>query len=229
MSQSISKPSSNDPVLILWKQPKEKDDKAMTKLLHISASPRGEKSKSRALALAYIEKCLSADPLTEVDTLDLWKAPLPQFDGDWAAAKMTQFGEGEMTDALQANWTHLTQITNRFIAADHYVLNVPMWNSGIPYRLKQYIDIITQPGLLYGFAPETGYSGLLSGKTAAVIVSSAVWEQGVGPEFGEDFHSRYIEWWLNKIGVKDVRFIRFQPSMLTTDPEANFKEAMAQV
>ncbi|TYC80130.1 FMN-dependent NADH-azoreductase [Stappia sp. BW2] len=201
----------------------------MSKLLHISASPRGDKSKSRALALAHIEKRVAADPTLKIDTLDLWDEPLPQFDGDWAAAKMTLFGEGEMTDDQRANWSHLTEITNRFIEADHYVFNVPMWNSGIPYRLKQYIDIITQPGMLYGFAPATGYSGLLMGKTATVIVSSAVWEPGIDPRFGQDFHARYLEWWLHKIGVKEARFIRFQPSMVTADPEAQFSAAMAQL
>ncbi|WP_282096593.1 FMN-dependent NADH-azoreductase [Epibacterium ulvae] len=125
----------------------------MTKLLHISASPRGEKSKSRALALAHIKNRIATDPALQVDTIDLWDEVLPQFDGDWAAAKMTLFGEGEMTDEMQANWTHLTEITNRFTAADHYVFNVPMWNSGIPYRLKQYIDIITQPGFYTGSHP----------------------------------------------------------------------------
>ncbi len=201
----------------------------MSKLLHISASPRGEKSKSRALALTHIEKRVAADPTVHVDTIDLWKEPLPQFDGDWAAAKMTLFGEGEMTDDLQANWAHLTEITNRFIAADHYVFNVPMWNGGVPYRLKQYIDIITQPGLLYGFTPEDGYSGLLSGKTATVIVSSAVWATGADPRFGRDFHASYLEWWLHKIGVTEAEFIRFQPSMLTTDPAAQFEAAKAQL
>jgi len=201
----------------------------MTKLLHISASPRGEKSKSRALALAHIENRIANDPTLQVDTIDLWDEVLPQFDGDWAAAKMALFGEGEMTDEMQVNWTHLTEITNRFTAADHYVFNVPMWNSGVPYRLKQYIDIITQPGFLYGFAPETGYYGLLSGKTATVIVSSAVWAPGVDARFGRDFHSGYLEWWLHKIGVKDAKFIRYQPSMLTADPAAQFEAARAQL
>jgi len=201
----------------------------MEKLLHISASPRGEKSRSRALALAHINNRVTADPTLQIDTLDLWDEPLPQFDGDWAAAKMTLFGEGEMTDGLQANWIHLTEITNRFIAADHYVFNVPMWNGSIPYRLKQYIDIITQPGLLYDFSPEGGCIGLLSGKAATVIVSSAVWAPGVDPRFGQDFHATYLAWWLHKIGVKDTEIVRFQPSMLTPDPQGVFEAAQTQL
>lgn len=199
----------------------------MAKLLHISASPRGEKSKSRSLALAHIDKRQSAEPSLQVDTIDLWDEPMPQFDGDWAAAKMTLFGEGDMNDALQANWDLMTQISDRFLDADHYVFNVPMWNGGIPYRLKQYIDIITQPGVLYGFDPDTGYVGLLEGKSATVIISSAVWEPGIDPGFGQDFQSSYLDWWLRKIGVQDNQFVRFQPSMLTADPEASYQAALA--
>ncbi len=201
----------------------------MAKLLHISASPRGKKSKSRALALAHIDRQRATNPALEIDTVDLWDEVLPQFDGDWAAAKMTLFGEGQMTDALQANWDLMTKISDRFLAADHYVINVPMWNGGVPYRLKQYIDIITQPGVLYGFDPETGYIGLLKDKTATVVISSAVWEPGIDPGFGQDFQSSYLDWWLRKIGVSDIQMIRFQPSMLTPDPDAQYRAAFEQV
>ena len=201
----------------------------MVKLLHISASPRGETSKSRALALAHIDKQRAINPLLEIDTIDLWDEELPQFDGDWAAAKMSLFGEGQMTEALQVNWDLMTKISERFLAADHFVFNVPMWNGGVPYRLKQYIDIITQPGVLYGFDPETGYIGLLKNKTATVIISSAVWEPGIDPRYGRDFQSSYLDWWLRKIGIDDIQMIRFQPSMLTPDPDAKYRAALEQV
>ncbi|NQV83230.1 MAG: NAD(P)H-dependent oxidoreductase, partial [Rhodospirillales bacterium] len=141
----------------------------MTKLLHIVASPRGEDSKSNALAEAFIEVQRRGNPDIIVDTLDLWQESLPEFDGDSAAAKMTFFGVGEMNGTKQTAWDEIITITQRFIDADHYVLGVPMWNGGVPYRLKQYIDIITQPGLLFGFDPEAGYSGLLKNKSATTI------------------------------------------------------------
>lgn len=31
-----------------------------------------------------------------------------------------------------------------------------MWNGGIPYRLKHYVDLIPQRSLLWGLKPETG-------------------------------------------------------------------------
>lgn len=42
---------------------------------------------------------------------------------------------------------------DRFAAADAYLFSVPMWNAGVPYALKQWIDIISQPGWLFSFTP----------------------------------------------------------------------------
>lgn len=201
----------------------------MTKLLHIVTSPRGADSKSNALALAFVKAQRREHPNLIVDTLDLWREPLPAFDGDSAAAKMTFFGVGEMDGAKQSAWDEIVKITQRFTDADHYVLGVPMWNGGVPYRLKQYIDIITQPGLLFGFDPEAGYSGLLKNKKATVIYTSGVWSPDADPRFGLDFHSNYLDWWFELIGVSNVETIRFQPSLLTADPTKGFEDALVKV
>ncbi len=198
----------------------------MTKLLHIIASPRDVDSKSNALALAYIEAQRRADADLTVDTLDLWREPLPEFDGDRAAAKMTFFGVGELDGNRKTAWDEIVRITQRFIDADHYVFGVPMWNGGIPYRLKLYIDILTQPGLLFGFDPATGYSGLLKDKKATVFYTSGVYAKGVPAAFGLDFQSNYLNWWLNFIGVPEIETIRFQPTLLSADPEKGFEDAL---
>ncbi len=78
---------------------------------------------------------------------------------------------GKDQDAVQRSaWDQVVAIAQRFISADRYLFAVPMWNSGIPYRLKQYIDLIRQPGLLWGLNPDTGYHGLLTDKHATTHV-----------------------------------------------------------
>ena len=47
------------------------------------------------------------------------------------------------------------------------------------------------------------------------------------PAFGIDHHSTYLRSWLNQAGVTDIDELRFQPSLLTADPEAGFKAAVA--
>ena len=46
----------------------------------------------------------------------------------------------------------------RFDAADRYLFSVPMWNAGVPYILKQFIDVVSQPGMVFGFDPDEGYT-----------------------------------------------------------------------
>ena len=179
----------------------------MTKILYIAASPRGAMSQSGKLAEAYLAARQAAQPEIRIDRLDLWRADLPEFDGDKAAAKMTFFGVGDMDAPRQSAWDQVVTVTNRFIEADEYVLSVPMWNGGIPYKLKQYIDIITQPGLLFGFDP-------------------GVYAPGAHAKYGTDHHSTYLDWWLDFIGVAKIETVRFQPSLLTADPAGDQMKAL---
>lgn len=197
----------------------------MNRLLHIKASPRPE-SQSAMIAETYIAGLVAKDPSLEVDVLDLWAEDIPAFDGDKAAAKMTFFGVGELDGPLQTAWDQVVTAVARFTAADHYVVSSPMWNGGIPYRLKQYIDLITQPGLLFGFDPDRGYFGLLEGKTARLALTSGVWAPGVPEGFGTDFQERYLDWWFRLAGVSDVATLAFRPSMMQADPGAAFAQVL---
>lgn len=201
-------------------------DRTMTKLLYVNASPRKETSHTAKIAEAYINQRLADDPSIELVRLDLWQANLPEFDGDKAAAKMTFFGVGELDDGLESAWDEIVKITNQFIEADEYVFAVPMWNGGVPYKLKQYLDIITQPGLLFGFTPEDGYFGLLENKSAAAFYTAGVFAPGVPSQYGQDFHSTYLSWWFDLVGITNIRVNRFQPSLLTADPQGDEQEAV---
>ncbi len=198
----------------------------MSKLLHIIASPRDEQSHSNSLAKAFVTARKEADPSLEVEVLHLWQANLPEFDGDKAAAKMTFFGVGEMDATRKTAWDQVVEITNQFIEADEYVFAVPMWNGGIPYKLKQYIDIITQPGLLFGFEPEKGYFGLLNNKKATAFYTAGVYAPGADAKYGADFQSTYLDWWFKTVGITNVDTVRFQPSLLTGDPVGDQQAAI---
>ena len=62
-------------------------------------------------------------------------------------------------------WKGVERVIEAFKSADKYVFSVPMWNFGIPWRLKQYIDILVQPGSTFRY-DEEGYRGLVTGKRA---------------------------------------------------------------
>ena len=126
-------------------------------------------------------------------------------------------------------WAQARAAFDRFAAADRVLFSVPMWNAGIPYVLKQFIDVVSQPGWIFGVDPVEGYRHLLAdrGTRVAVIYTSAVWGPGLGPEFGRDFQSTYFDDWLRWTGLTDVNDIRFHPT-LTGDRAAEDAAALAR-
>lgn len=200
----------------------------MTKLIYIKASPKGAQSRSIALADAYLEALEAWIPSLTVDVVDLWTEKLPELDGDTVAAKMNVL-TGRPHDARQQTaWDRVTAIAARFASADIYLFAIPMWNGGVPYPLKHYIDVITQPGALFRLDPSSGYIGLLEDKQAMLAYTSGVYGPSMpSPAFGVDNHSTYMRAWLNQVGVTDIEEIRFQPTLLNDDPDGAFAEALA--
>ncbi|RTL57956.1 MAG: FMN-dependent NADH-azoreductase [Rhodocyclaceae bacterium] len=199
----------------------------MSKLLYVVGSPRGGESRSAVIADRYLAALRDRLPDLEVDVLDLWHEALPEFDGDKAAAKMTVIGGGNLAGRVRTAWEDITAVTSRFTAADHYLFTVPMWNGGIPYRLKLYIDLLMQPGILFGFNPQDGYTGLLKGKSAAAVYTSGVYQPGMPPAFGADFHASYMDYWLRAIGIEQIETLRYQPTLRSTEPEAVLSAALS--
>jgi len=194
------------------------------KLLHISASPRGERSESLAIARTFLDVFREVHPGVDVEHHDLWDGTLPAFGPDAAAAKMAVFaGETPTSDA----WRAAVDTFRRFDSADRYLFSVPMWNHGVPYILKQFIDVVSQPGLVFGFDPERGYTGLLRNKRAAVVYTSAVYGPERGTAFGTDFQATYFRDWLRWAGVDVAAEIFFRPNLAIADAEPGRRAAHA--
>jgi FMN-dependent NADH-azoreductase len=201
----------------------------MPHLLYVKASPRGAASRSIAIADAYLAILREKYPSMTVDELDLWAAGLPEFDGDWAKAKMNMVTGARNTGKSAILWDEIAKISGRFTNASRYLFAVPMWNGGIPYKLKQLIDIIHQPGLTFGLNRESGYYGLLANRKATIVYTSGAYSpDAASPAFGTDHHSTYLRAWLFQTGIIDVEEIRFQPTVLAPEPEAAFEHALAK-
>jgi FMN-dependent NADH-azoreductase len=200
----------------------------MTALLHISASPRDSASESLALADVFLEMYRDAHPEHSINRWDLWDGSLPDFGPAAAHAKMAVFGGQEFDDAQADAWKKVEAAFVRFNSADRYLFSVPMWNAGVPYILKQFIDVVSQPGWVFSFDPEAGYTGLLSGKKAAVVYTSAVYGAGRPPAFGTDHQAPFLEGWLRWAGVTDLSTIAFRPNLATADAETGRRTAHAE-
>jgi FMN-dependent NADH-azoreductase len=200
----------------------------MSTLLHVSASPRGQRSESLALAGTFLDELHATHPDVTNDHWDLWDGTLPEFGPQAAAAKMAIFGGADPEGDEAIAWRAARDAFERFDSADHYLFSVPMWNASVPYILKQFIDVVSQPGMVFGFDPVTGYTGLLRNKRVAVIYTGAVYGPDRGQRFGSDFQQPYFEDWLRWAGIEDIRSITFRPNLATADPERGRRAAHAQ-
>jgi FMN-dependent NADH-azoreductase len=200
----------------------------MTRLLQIISSPRGEDSESNHIAATFLEAYLPGAPGVEVDSLDLWDGSLPGYYGRGVEAKMNALAGRDPVGAAAEAWAEVQRVFARFAAADEYLVTVPMWNHGVPWVLKHFIDTVSQRGMLFDLDPETGYTGRLSGRRAMVVFTSGVWAPNRGPQFGTDFHSTYFLDWLRFGGITDVEVARFQPSLMGGDMDANRRAAEQQ-
>ena len=199
----------------------------MPSLLHVSASPRGAASESLAIARTFLDTLRDERPKVTIGTFDLWDGSLPDFGPDAAAAKMAVFAGQVPTGDQAAAWQAAERTFRRLAAADYYLFSVPMWNHGIPYILKQFIDVVSQPGMVFTFDAEHGYTGLLTGKRAVVVYTSAVYGTGRPAAFGSDFQAPYFNDWLAWAGITDITKIHFRPDLATADAAAGRQAACA--
>lgn len=180
----------------------------MRKLLYIVASPRKERSRSIMVADHFLARLKQRYPKLIVERLDLFDADLPSFDYDAVALRYDIIADEAVDPAQTDAWQGLKKWTDHFLSFDSLLIATPMWNFGIPYRLKQYIDILTQPGLTFRNDSNGNVEGLAQGRQAIIIAASAM-PFGSLPEIDRmDFQLAYLRTWLGFIGVTDVEAVR---------------------
>ena len=144
-----------------------------------------------------------------------------------AEAKMAVIARQAVPDADAEDWARVVELGIKVTGAELLVFAVPMWNGGIPWALKLFVDTITQPGLAFRFDPATGYHGLLGGRRAVCFYTSRVFAPGVDPAFGIDHQSTYLRWWLEFCGITEVHDLRLQPTFPDAGLEARRDAAFA--
>lgn len=194
-------------------------------LLYIEASPRGPRSRSSQLAVRLIDSLKSRCPGLEVDLVNVWQEDLPALDGDLIAAKYARLAGAALAPSEARAWASVEAMVRRLDAAGRIVISSPLWNFSIPYRLKHYIDLVTQPGLTFSFDPRTGYRPLLRPRPVDIILTSAG-DYRFGPSWGRpDLATPYLREALAFIGLRDARVIPVGP---TVGGEAEVAAAIAR-
>lgn len=189
-------------------------------LLHIVGSPRKDGiAASKDVAERFIETWLSQDATRTVYTLDVWKTELPDFDGAALEAKYASLAGIEMTGDAAKVWSRISEMGGWFHAADVIVMGVPMWNFGIPYRLKHLIDAVTQKNVLYTFDGQN-LIGTLGGRKLLVVAARGATLGGDYPEKEFDFQLAYLHTWARMVGINEVHAITVEGTLFGPEADA---------
>lgn len=185
----------------------------MARLLYIEASPMDELSFSSRIAKSFLEAYQASHPQDTVDTLNVWDQKLPEFNGSGVRARFKSSRSIPLEPDEKDIWEQVLANVHTFKSYDKYLISVPMWNFGIPWRLKQYFDLLAHPGLTFSFSPETGYAGLVTGKKATVICArGGAYPEGT-PGAAFDFQQPYLKTFLGFIGITDQQYLMVEPTM----------------
>lgn len=197
----------------------------MKRLLHINASPRGDRSRSGMISAQLLAGLNAANPALTIETIDLFDADLPPFDAQAIEGRYGLLMGTPVPAEQAAAWARLRAIADHFLSFDAWLLSVPMWNFGLPYRLKHYIDLITHPGMTFRNDAAGQVEGLAAGRTAIIVAASAMPFGSMPAIDGLDFQLSYLNAWLGFIGVTDIHAVRVAG---TFGPEAAVEAAMAK-
>ncbi len=181
----------------------------MAHLLYLDASPRGERSQSRRLTKEFVEQWQHKHLNDTVIYRDLGRNPVPHVDESWIAAGYTapEQRTPHMWEAIRIS----DQLVDEFLAADIYVIGVPMYNFSIPSTFKAYIDQIVRIGRTFAFEPENTanpYKPLVLGKKMFIIAARGGAGFGTGGKYENfNFQNPYLATVFGFIGITDITFI----------------------
>jgi FMN-dependent NADH-azoreductase len=184
----------------------------MAHLLHIDASPRGERSHSRRMTKEFIEQWTQAHPNDTVTYRDLGHNPVPYVDEPWIAAAFSppEKHTPELREAIRLS----DQLVDEFLAADIYVIGVPMYNFSVPGVFKSYIDQIVRVGRTVAFEPNNSanvFKPLVLGKKMFIIESRG--DSGFHPGGryeNMNHHDPYLVTVFGFMGITDITFIHVE-------------------
>jgi FMN-dependent NADH-azoreductase len=178
--------------------------KAHPTLLHIDASPRGERSNSRKLGRAFVASWRAAHPDTRVIGRDVGQEPPPFVTEAWVEGAFTP--ADQHSAAARAAIAVSNRYVDELLEADQVLITTPIYNLSVPAALKAWIDQVVRAGRTFARGAG-GFEGLAKGKRALIIVASGSDFRPDSPAGAYNFLEPYLRAVLGFIGITDVRFV----------------------
>lgn len=177
------------------------------KVLHIDNSVRDERSVSKELSALFVKQLKEKFSNAEVDYLDLAENTPNHASALFIRGNYTPVDD--RTSEMLAELEESEALVDRMIAADVYVIGMPMYNFSVPSIFKAFIDNVVRINRTFSLT-ETGSAGLLINKKAVVINTRGV-------DFNNDHMDHmdqlrpYIKAIFEFMGITDVTFINVSP------------------
>ncbi|MFI5337807.1 MAG: FMN-dependent NADH-azoreductase [Opitutales bacterium] len=201
--------------------------KNTTTLLHIDASPRGSRSRSRSLGRDFLAEWQKAHPEGRIVHQDLGHEPPPFVTESWVEGAFTP--ADQQSPGARAAIAVSDGYVNNLLAADLLVITTPIYNLSVPAALKAWIDQIVRIGRTVALGA-AGFQGLVHGKKVVILVASGGDFRLSSPSGTYNFVEPYLRAVLGFIGITDVRFIyaHSQNQAEATSTQA-YQEAQAEL
>ena len=192
----------------------------MARILHLDASPRGERSISRQLSREFIEGWRRLHPDDSVVYRDVARDPVPHVTEAWVVGAFTP-SETHPADA-QAAIRLSDLLIDEFLEADRYVFGVPMHNFCVPSTFKAYVDQIVRVGRTFS----ADGKGLALGKKMLILTARGGNYAPGSPMQALDHQEPWLRTIFGFIGITDISFIHAQGlNMSDESREAGLKFA----
>ena len=196
------------------------------RILHVVATPRQERSNTLRVARAFLDRLAQHHPDLSVEELNLFRADLPALAGDNIDTKYTLMAGQPVDPGHEASWRQIEALIAQFLAADAYVVSVPMWNFGIPYALKYYIDCVVQPGYVFRYDDAGMPIPLVLGRKMVCVAGRGGDYSAGSPLRQFDFQEPYLRSIFGFIGITDLEFVHVQPTDISSLRDAAMATAI---
>jgi len=176
----------------------------MPHILHLDSSPRAERSLSRTLSHEFVTAWKDSHSGDTVTYRDLGHQSIPHVTEPWIAAAFSS--PPDHNPELQEAIRFSDELVDELLAADRYVMGVPLYNFSVPSVFKAYLDQIVRPGRTFA-VDSSGYTGLVKNKKMLVVTAQGGSYRPGTPMEAYNFHEPYLRAIFGLIGITDILFI----------------------
>jgi FMN-dependent NADH-azoreductase len=160
----------------------------------------------------FVEQWKQAYPTDTVTYRDIGRNPIPHLDEAWIAAAFSP--PEQHTPELRETISLSDALVDEFLAADIYVIGVPMYNFSVPSGFKAYIDQIVRVGRTVDFEPNDAanvFKPLVLGKKMFVIEArgDSGFQPG-GKYENMNYHDPYLVTVFGFMGITDITFVHVE-------------------